>query len=87
MLYSICGGDNMAIIANKYNSKLKLSYNAGTDENGKDIIKNKTYSNIKAAVANDDVYNLGVELSQLQELPLVNLVRLEEYQLLNDVED
>ncbi|NYB74462.1 DUF1659 domain-containing protein [Sedimentibacter hydroxybenzoicus DSM 7310] len=77
----------MAIIVNQSNSKLKLFFNAGTDENDKDIIKNKTYSNIKAAVTNDDVYNLGVELSQLQEYPLVNLVRLEEYQLLNDIED
>ena len=77
----------MAIIANQANSKLKLSFNAGLDENGKDIIKNKTYSSIKSTVTNDDIYNFGVELSQLQEYPLVNLVRYEEYQLLNEVED
>ncbi len=87
MLYSTCGGDKMAVIVNQANSKLKLFYNAGTDENDKDIIKNKTYSNIKATADNEDVYSLGIELSQLQEYPLVNLVRLEEHQLLNEIED
>ena len=72
----------MPVITNKANSKLKLFYNTGVDENGKDIIKNKTYSNIKAEVSDDNIYNLGVELSQLQEYPLANMVRMEEYQLI-----
>ena len=72
----------MAIISNKANSKLKLYFNAGPGEGDKDVIKNKTYSNIKATAADDDVYNVGIELSQLQEYPLVNLVRMEESQLI-----
>ncbi len=75
----------MAVIANQANSKLKLSYNAGPGENDKDIIKNKTYASIKPAVTNEDLYGIGVELSQLQVYPLVNLTRYEEYQLLNEI--
>jgi len=44
----------MAVVTNQADSKLKLVLNAGLDENNKDIIKNKTFSNIKSTVNNDD---------------------------------
>jgi len=50
----------MAVVANQADSKFKLVLNAGLDENNKDIIKNKTFSNVKSTVTNDDLYNLGV---------------------------
>jgi hypothetical protein len=75
----------MAVVTNQADSKLKLVLNAGLDENNKDIIKNKTFSNIKSTVNNDDLYNLGVAISELQSYSLVNIKRYEEYEILEEV--
>lgn len=80
------GGDNMAVVTNQADSKLKLVFNAGLDENNKDIIKNKTFSNIKSTVTNENLYNLGVAISGLQSYSLMNIKRYEEYELLNEIE-
>ncbi|MDF2948979.1 MAG: hypothetical protein K0R07_1005 [Sedimentibacter sp.] len=75
----------MAVVTNQADSKLKLVLNAGLDENNKDIIKNKTFSNIKSTVNNDDLYNLGVAISELQSYSLVNIKRYEEYEILEEI--
>lgn len=75
----------MAIVTNQADSKLKLVLNAGLDENNKEIIKNKTFSNIKSTVSNQDLYELGVALSELQSYSLMNLVRYEEYELVDEI--
>lgn len=75
----------MAVIANQADSKLKLVFNAGLDEENKDIMKNKTFANIKPAVTNDNLYNLAVSMSDLQSYTLSKIVRYEEYQLSNEI--
>lgn len=75
----------MAVIANQADSKLKLVFNAGLDEENKDIMKNKTFANVKPAVTNDNLYNLAVSMSDLQSYTLSKIVRYEEYQLSNEV--
>jgi hypothetical protein len=75
----------MPVIANQGNSKVKLVLNAGLDQNNKTITKSKTFSNIKADVENEDLYNIGVAVSGLQEYELTNIVRYDEYELLNEV--
>ncbi|WP_019230372.1 DUF1659 domain-containing protein [Sedimentibacter sp. B4] len=75
----------MAVIANQADSKLKLVFNAGLDEENKDIIKNKTFANVKPAVTNDNLYNLAVSMSDLQSYTLSKIVRYEEYQLSNEI--
>ena len=87
LLYSSkrAGGDKMAVVANQADSKFKLVLNAGVDENNKDIIKNKTFSNVKSTVTNENLYNLGVALSGLQSYALTDIVRYEEYKLINEV--
>ena len=75
----------MPVIANQANSKVKLVLNAGLDVNNKTITKSKTLANVKAAVENEDLYNLGVAISDLQEYQLANIVRYDEYELLNEV--
>ncbi len=79
------GGDNMPIIPNQSDSKLKLVLNAGYDENNKAIIKNKTYANIKSTVTDEDLYGLGAAISDLQSYSLLNLVRYEESELINEI--
>lgn len=76
----------MAVVTNQASSKMKLVLNAGLDENNKEIIKSKTFSNIKPTVTNDNMYSLGVALSGLQSYSLMNIKRYEEYELLNEIE-
>lgn len=78
------GGDNMAIVANQADSKFKLVLNAGLDENNKDIIKNKTYANVKSTVTNDSIFQVATSLAELQEYTLTNIVKYEEYDLVNE---
>lgn len=75
----------MAVISNQANSKLKLVYNAGVDDKNKTIVKSKTFANVKPAVDDEDLYNLGVAISELQSYDLSNIVRYEEYELINEV--
>lgn len=77
----------MAIISNAKDSKMKLVFNAGVDENNKKISKSKTYSNIKPAVSNETMYNLGSAFSNLQIHTLTNIIRHEEFELINEIED
>jgi hypothetical protein len=74
----------MPIIANQANSKVKLVLNAGLDVN-KTIMKSKTFANVKSAAQNEDLYNLGVAISDLQEYELANIVRYDEYELLEEI--
>jgi hypothetical protein len=75
----------MPIMPNQANSKLKLIYSAGLDENNKNIIKNKTFSNIKPTISNEELYELGIAISDLQLYALIDLVRYEEYELINEI--
>jgi len=75
----------MAVVANQADSKFKLVLNAGVDEENKAIIKNKTFSNIKSTVTNDNLYNLAVTISELQSNTVTDIVRYEQYHLLNEI--
>ncbi len=75
----------MAVITNQADSKLKVVYLAGVDNNNKNIIKNKTFANVKSAAQNENLFNFAVAISQLQDYELSNIVRFDEYQLLEEV--
>ena len=75
----------MAIISNQADSKLKIVYNAGVDDNNKTITKSKTLANVKAAAQNENLYNLGVAISDLQAYELSNILRYDEYELINEI--
>lgn len=75
----------MAVITNQADSKLKVVYLAGVDDDNKNIIKNKTFANVKSATQNENLYNFAVAISELQDYELSNILRLDEYQLLEQV--
>ena len=75
----------MAVITNQADSKLKIVYNAGVDDDNKTIVKSKTFPNVKSATQNENLYNLGVAISDLQSYELSNIVRFEEYELINEI--
>lgn len=74
----------MAIIANQSNSKFKLVLNAGVDGNNKNITKNKTFANVKPAATNESIFNVASALADLQSYTLTNIVKYEEYDLLQE---
>ncbi|HHZ01409.1 MAG TPA: DUF1659 domain-containing protein [Tissierellia bacterium] len=75
----------MAVITNQLDSKFKILLNAGLDDNNKAILKSKTFSNVKASANNEDLYNIGVAISELQTYELAGIVRYDEYELINEV--
>lgn len=75
----------MAVISNQANSKLKIVYNAGVDDNNKTITKSKTFANVKSATGNENLYNLGVAISDLQAYELSNILRYDEFELINEI--
>jgi hypothetical protein len=75
----------MAVISNQADSKLKIVFNAGVDDNNKTITKSKTLANVKAAAQNENLYNLGVAISDLQAYELSNILRYDEYELINEI--
>lgn len=75
----------MAIISNQANSKLKLVYNAGVDDNNKTITKSKTFNNMKAITEDETLYNISAGISSLQAYELSKVIRYDEYELINEI--
>ncbi len=70
----------MAVKEYKYSSKMKLELDGGMDGD-KQIIKSKTYSNIKPETDNEKFYQVADSISGLQSLPLLKIKRIEEIEL------
>lgn len=73
----------MAITAVKENVRLKLELQAGM-KGDKPVIKSKTLSKVKAEVENEDLYEVGTSLADLQSLPVHRIKRLEEIRLIEE---
>jgi hypothetical protein len=55
----------MAIVSTKNPSELKLKFDCGKGENGKSILKTKTYSNVRANATVEDVYEAVASLATI----------------------
>lgn len=73
----------MAIRPITSNLRLKLELDGGMDGD-KQLIKSKTFSRIKADAGNEDLYQVGVSLGQLQEYPVEAVKKLEEIELVEE---
>ena len=71
----------MAVNTVAQDSKFKIQLDAGTDEKGNPVTKSKTFSKVKSAAINDDVYDVAASLAGLQELPLVSVRRIDEVEI------
>lgn len=56
-------------------SSLKLKFNCGLDDNGKDITKTRTYSNLKATANSLDIYNVALALESLQKHTMYEVIK------------
>lgn len=73
----------MALIALKENTRLKLELLVGMDGE-KPIIKSKTYSRVNPEALDEDLYEVGQALGELQVLPVHKVKKLEEIELVEE---
>ncbi|MFB4162886.1 DUF1659 domain-containing protein [Alteribacillus sp. JSM 102045] len=63
------------------NSRLTLELNGGANDNGDTILKYKSFQNVKTDAADEDLQSVAISLGGLQELPLVSIKRVNEYDI------
>lgn len=56
-------------------SSLKIKFDCGLGENGRTLIKSRTYSNLKPEADVLDVYNVAETLESLQKNTLIEVVK------------
>ncbi len=71
----------MAVVSQAKESKLKIKYINGVDLEGNSIVKTKTYSNIKAVAADEDVYAVADAMMDLQSKTVEEIARVDEEEL------
>ena len=68
----------MAVISNPLGSRLQLRVITGEDYEGNPIYSTRSYSNIKAATSDEDLYSVGEALVNLQKHELDFIRRIDE---------
>ena len=71
----------MAVNTTPIETKLKLRFNCGTDDEGKDIMKNRTYSKIRVDAADEDIHTVAQTLGGLQKHSMEGIIKIEESKL------
>ncbi len=67
----------MAVISTNNPSGLKLRFDCGKDDNGKVIVKTKTYSKVNPNVTSEDLYLVAKSISSLQEHSLIEVQKID----------
>ncbi len=75
----------MAVSVNPKDSKLKITYNLGTDGvTGKQITTSKTYSSIKSDATDESVFTVATALISLQKNSALNVERLDQKEIVEE---
>lgn len=62
-------------------SSLKMKFDCGLGDNGRTIVKSRTYSNLKPEAAALDVYNVADAMVSLQQHSILEIVKQDNTQL------
>lgn len=71
----------MPVNAVPISSRLQLRLNLGLDDQGRPIIRTRSYRNILTTASDEDLYNTGQELAELQDHELEVISRMNELEL------
>ncbi|MCT4619344.1 MAG: DUF1659 domain-containing protein [Marinisporobacter sp.] len=71
----------MAVSAKLGLSKVKITFSNGVDEKGKEKKRSKTYSNIKPAATDEEIYDVALTLIGLQSSKALEVERLDEKEI------
>lgn len=73
----------MAVTSNPKNSRFTIVRQVGTDQSGKPLFKNKSFSNVKWDATDQDVYDVGFALGGLSQYPAQEVLRFDNETLVN----
>lgn len=73
----------MAVTVIKNPSGLKMKFYCGKDENDKNIIRSKTFSNLRPDSSDEDVYEVGTAIASLQKNNVIDIIKLDNTVLSN----
>ncbi|MEG6567089.1 DUF1659 domain-containing protein [Thermoanaerobacterium saccharolyticum] len=71
----------MAVVSTPQGSRISISYITGKDERGVDVIRSRTYNNIKSSALDQDVIDVAAILSGLQTYPVKSVTRINQVDL------
>ncbi|OPX90223.1 MAG: hypothetical protein A4E53_01109 [Pelotomaculum sp. PtaB.Bin104] len=72
----------MAVTNVPVGTALKLKLNTGTDGSGNPVFRTKSLSNVKPTAAHQDIFDVAVSLSGLQEYTLSSISRVDSGELI-----
>jgi hypothetical protein len=73
----------MAVMSNPMASGLQLKVATGVDGDGKDIIKTRSYNNVKASAVDQDVFDVANSMAGLQKNTLKQVIKTDKTELVN----
>lgn len=73
----------MAATATKLQAALVIKYKDGVDDKGKEKIKSMKFSKVKTSAADQDIYDVSIELGKLLGKTLDEVVREDQSGIMN----
>jgi len=83
MYESVKGVSKMAVVKVPQSVKLVLKVQTGVNASGDPVYRSRTFANVKAAAADSDVFAVAEGLAGLQKNTLVDIVRQDLNNLVN----
>lgn len=71
----------MAAIVTKNPSSLKIKFDCGKNDEGKTIVKTKSYASVKHNALNDDLIEIGIAIASLQDHNVMGYFRVDNTEL------
>lgn len=71
----------MAIIVTKNPSYLKLKFDCGKNDEGKTVVKTKSYGSVKPNAIDDNLYEVAESIASLQDHNLMGVFRVDNKEL------
>ena len=68
-------GKNVVEVKNP--SSLKVKFDCGLNDNGKTVVKSRTYSNLKHNAASNDVLDVAEALASLQQHSVLEITKID----------
>ena len=66
-----------SVIEAKNPSSLRIKFDCGLGDNGRSIIKSRTYSNVKPTATPLDIYNVADALASLQQHDVLDVAKID----------
>ena len=71
----------MAAIVTKNPSSLKIKFDCGKNDEGKTIVKTKSYGSVRSTASNDNLMEVGQAISSLQSRNVMGYFRVDTSEL------